>query len=156
MSQKITTRPLNHARTVIEMKQSVIRSNKCHLKPNYLVLFCLWFCCFSHLLLRIISRLTLLPAKFVKSTFSTKYSGIIFSVPFNHLTNFGSKRALPFKPVGNVNYEKKKYLINRQAMAMSKKTYNAQRFKGAFILLCRVFSVDQPTKFDSKVVTQAL
>ena len=29
-------------------------------------------------------------------------------------------------------------------------------FKGAFILLCQIFSVDRPTKFDSKVVTQAL
>ena len=29
-------------------------------------------------------------------------------------------------------------------------------FKGAFILVCRIFSVDRPTKFGSKVVTQAL
>ena len=27
---------------------------------------------------------------------------------------------------------------------------------GAFILLCRIFSVDRPTKFDSKVVTLAV
>ena len=50
-------------------------------------------------------------------------------------------------------------LVNFEAREVKKPTKGlAEGFydiKGAFILVCRIFSVYRPTKFDSKVVTQA-
>ena len=49
--------------------------------------------------------------------------------------------------VGNVSKEKgTKILVH----------FSHSLIKVLFILVCRIFSVDRPTKFDSKVVTQAL
>ena len=46
----------------------------------------------------------------------------------------------------------KKSILKKQLKRLHSRRYS----KGPFILLCRIFSADRPTKFDSKVVTQAL